>query len=259
MGIDRSVGEGGVNGRDDAIVVQVLLNLNRPPPLPPVGIDGGVGPQTCDAIREFQSRVLGVAAPDGRVDPGGRTLAALRQGVPAGPLSLLMLRGIMPTAKAAKVALYLPHLLTGMAGRQIDSKLRQAHFIAQLAHESGGFVFAEEIASGAAYEGRADLGNTRPGDGRRFKGRGLIQLTGRANYTEYGKAIGRDLTAEPELVATDPALAVDAACWFWETRRINPLADADDVRAVTRRINGGLNGLADREAYLRRAKFFLGL
>ncbi len=259
MAIEQSVGEGGANEREDAIVVQVLLNLNRPPPLPVVHVDGGVGPQTRAAIREFQSRVMGMATPDGRIDPGGRTLAALRQGIPAGEISVPVLHGIMPTATSAKVALYLPHLLVGMGARGITAPLRQAHFIAQLAHESGAFVYAEEIASGEAYEGRADLGNTHPGDGRRFKGRGLIQLTGRANYTAYGHAIGRDLAADPTVVATDPALAVDVACWFWTSRNINPLADADDIRAVTRRINGGLNGLADREAYLRRAKFFLGL
>ena len=259
MCIGQSVGEGGVNARGDAVVVQVLLNFNRPPPLPPLGVDGGVGTLTKDAIREFQARVMQRPAPDGQVDPGGETLAALRRGIPPGAIDALMLRGIMPAATPAKVATYLPHLLTGMAGRDISSKLRQAHFIAQLGHESGAFVFAEELASGDAYEGRANLGNTEPGDGRRFKGRGLIQLTGRSNYAAYGKAIGRDLLANPTLVATDPVLAVDAACWFWATRTINPHADADDVEAVTRRINGGLNGLADRRDYLRRAKFFLGL
>lgn len=118
---------------------------------------------------------------------------------------------------------------------------------------------SSEIASGDAYEGRADLGNTQPGDGPRFKGRGLIQLTGRANYKAYGDAIGIDLLDADgcRRVATDPNLAVDVACWFWETRGLNALADQDDVRAITRRINGGLNGLADRERQLARGKFFL--
>ena len=119
--------------------------------------------------------------------------------------------------------------------------------------------FSEEIASGAEYEGRVDLGNTQPGDGVRFKGRGLIQLTGRANYTKYGKARHRDFTTgdNPKLIATRPALAVDVACWFWKQHKLNALADRDDVTAVTQVINGGLNGLADREAKLARAKFFL--
>ena len=259
MGIAQSVGEGGINNRNDAVVVQTLLNYGRPPPLPPIAVDGSVGKGTKDAIREFQTRVLKSAKPDGRVDPGGTTLTELRKAIPKGPIDAVKLRGVLPGATPAKISLYLAPLLKGMTARAINTNLRQAHFLAQLGHESGAFVFAEEIASGEAYEGRADLGNTQEGDGRRFKGRGLIQLTGRANYTAYGAAIGKDLLTQPELVATDPLLAVDVACWFWETHKINTLADADDIQAVTRRINGGLNGLADRQAYLRRAKFFLGL
>lgn len=258
MPITGSVGRGGTNARGDVLAVQVLLNLNRPPEAAPIAVDGGYGDQTGRAIAAFQARILGTAAPDGRIDPGGRTLRQLRAGIPAGLLDGPILRAIMPAATPARIDTYLPHLLSGMAGRAIDTPLRRAHFIAQLAHESGAFRYAEELADGAAYEGRADLGNTRPGDGRRFKGRGLIQLTGRANYTAYGTAIGRDLAADPTPVATDPALAVDAACWFWATRGLNALADADDVERITRRINGGLNGLEDRKDYLRRAKFFLG-
>jgi predicted chitinase len=118
-----------------------------------------------------------------------------------------------------------------------------------------------EIASGEAYEGRSDLGNTQPGDGRRFKGRGLIQLTGRANYREYGRAITREaeLLATPELLTTDPDLCVDVAGWFWAKRNLNTLADADNLTGVTKRINGGLNGLEDRRRLLKRAKAFLSL
>lgn len=264
MCITASVGAGGTNLPADGIVIQVLLTLNRPAPLPPIAPDGVVGPGTIAAIREFQRRVQHIAAPDGRVDPGGRTLMALRAGLPAfdpaTALTPLVLQGIMPAAKAARIALYRPGLLAGMARRQIDTPLRQAHFLAQLGHESMAFTYAEEIASGADYEGRADLGNTQPGDGVRFKGRGLVQLTGRANYARYGQAIGRDLTSDIDkarAVATDPELAVDVACWFWETRNLNALADADDVKAITRRINGGYNGLDDRMAYLARARFFL--
>ena len=146
-----------------------------------------------------------------------------------------------------------------MPANGIDTPLRCMHFLAQIGHESAGFRYTEEIASGEAYEGRADLGNTQPGDGVRFKGRGLIQLTGRANYAAYGKAIGVDLvdTDAYETLATDPERAVDVACWFWSTHGLNALADADDIEAVTRRINGGLNGLDDRKAYLHRARFFV--
>jgi putative chitinase len=171
-----------------------------------------------------------------------------------------VLKGIMPLGRDDKVALYWPGLKAGMARRRIDTALRQAHFLAQLGHESMSFIHAEELASGEAYDGRADLGNTQPGDGPRFKGRGLIQLTGRANYAKYGLAIGRDLTSDddkPKAVAREPDLAVDVACWFWETRNLNTHADADDVREITRRINGGYNGLEDRMAYLARARFFL--
>ena len=257
MCIDRPVGKGGTNAHDDVLVVQVLLNVNRPAALPRIAVDGGYGTQTGDAIAEFQTRIFGMPNPDGRVDPGGRTLSGLHDGIPAGLLDASILRGIMPPADAGRVERYLPHLLAGMAARHIYTPLRRAHFIAQLAHESGAFRYAAELADGRAYEGRADLGNTQPGDGPRFKGRGLIQLTGRANYAAYAKAIGRDLLADPAPVADEPALAVDVACWFWETRGLNALADADDVAGITRRINGGLNGFADRQAYLRRGKFFL--
>ena len=87
----------------------------------------------------------------------------------------------------------------------------------------------------------------------------MIQLTGRANYRAYGNVIGVDLLNDDqwERVATDPDLAVDVACWFWETRGLNPLADANDVMAITKKINGGFNGLDDRRRQLARAEFFL--
>ena len=135
----------------------------------------------------------------------------------------------------------------------LNSGLRLAHFMAQVAHESGGFRYMEEIASGQAYEGRADLGNTQPGDGKRYKGRGPIQLTGRANYRSYGRRVGIDIEAHPEVVAL-PSFGLLVACMYWETRSINGLADADDVEAVTRKINGGVNGLFERKAYLVKAK-----
>ena len=121
------------------------------------------------------------------------------------------------------------------------------------------FLYTEELASGAAYEGRKDLGNTRAGDGRRFKGRGLIQLTGRANYSAYSKYTGIDYVADPTLLSSDPKIAVDVACWFWKDRGLDTLAERDDVKAVTKRINGGYNGLDDRIQNLRRGKAVLGL
>lgn len=135
----------------------------------------------------------------------------------------------------------------------LDTPLRLAHFMAQVAHESGGFRYMEEIASGQAYEGRADLGNTQAGDGKRYKGRGPIQLTGRANYRTFGRKIGIDIEAHPEVVAL-PSFGLLVACMFWDSKGLNALADADDVVVITKRINGGQNGLAERQAYLVKAK-----
>jgi putative chitinase len=138
----------------------------------------------------------------------------------------------------------------------LDTPLRLAHFMAQLIHESGSFRYMEEIASGQAYEGRRDLGNVEAGDGKRFKGRGPIQLTGRTNYRVYGRAIGIDFERHPELVAT-PSIGLMVACMFWSTHGLNELADADNVERITRKINGGLNGFEDRKLQLKRVKALL--
>lgn len=111
----------------------------------------------------------------------------------------------------------------------------------------------EELATGDAYENRKDLGNMHPGDGRRFKGRGPIQLTGRSAYRAAGKALGLDLENHPELVAT-PGVGFRAAGWFWTMKHINRLAGVPDFDGVTRRVNGGLNGKASRDSYYRVAK-----
>ncbi len=135
----------------------------------------------------------------------------------------------------------------------IDTPLRVAHFMAQATHESAGFRTTEEFADGSAYEGRKDLGNVLQGDGPRFKGRGLLQLTGRNNYRAVGRALGLPLEDEPE-IAADPVTSLRIACYFWRCHRINVPADKDDLAAVTRIVNGGLNGLAERRLYLERAK-----
>lgn len=135
----------------------------------------------------------------------------------------------------------------------INTRLRIAHFLGQTCHESAGFRTAEEFASGENYEGRADLGNNRPGDGVRYKGRGLLQLTGRANYRDFGQKLGVDLEGHPELAA-EPVLSLKIACEFWKKKNISQLCDADDIVEVTRRINGGQNGLDDRRTYTAKAK-----
>ena len=137
-------------------------------------------------------------------------------------------------------------LLAAMSRAGIVDPTERAMFLAQMAHESGNFRYDEEIASGQAYEGRADLGNTQPGDGVRYKGRGYIQLTGRANYRDYGNRLGVDLENNPDL-AKDPNIAADIAIAYWQQRVDRNAARAGDVRTVTRNINGGLNGLADRQ------------
>lgn len=144
----------------------------------------------------------------------------------------------------------LPLLVTRF---KIDTKTRQQHFIAQCAHESDHFQTTQEYASGAAYEGRRDLGNTQKGDGRRYKGRGLIQLTGRFNYQKATDALGEPYVTEPALVERFPAAATVSG-WFWERNGLNELADKDDVKVVTLRVNGGYNGLDSRTAHLNVAR-----
>ena len=139
----------------------------------------------------------------------------------------------------------------------ITTPSRLCHFLAQIAHESDGFRTTEEYASGSAYEGRRDLGNTRTGDGNRYKGRGLIQLTGRANYRAYGTRLGLDLEASPARAA-EPELSLRIACEYWKAKGLNALADRDDITAITRKINGGTNGLADRKKYLAKARTLWG-
>src|SRR4051794_1051789 len=146
-----------------------------------------------------------------------------------------------------------PELQRTLAAYDIDTLLRIAHFLGQTCLESDGFSTTVEYASGEAYEGRADLGNTHPGDGVRYKGRGLLQLTGRANYREFGGRLGCDLEGHPELAA-DPVLSTAIACEFWKKKGLNALCDADDVVAVTRRINGGINGLDQRRELTAKAK-----
>lgn len=144
-----------------------------------------------------------------------------------------------------------------MAEFGIDTPTRQAAFLAQIGHESGGLHWSVEIwgptEAQRRYEGRRDLGNVQIGDGFRFRGRGLIQTTGRANYTATGKALGVDLIAKPELLAL-PELAARSAAWYWKSRDLNALADAGDFERITRKINGGLNGQAERIALWESAR-----
>jgi putative chitinase len=175
----------------------------------------------------------------------------------AGGVSVQQLRTIMPNLSEARANELMPHLNRAMQEAGINTPRRQAAFLAQLAHESGEFRYMEEIASGAAYEGRSDLGNTQPGDGVRFKGRGPIQLTGRSNYAAASQALGIDLVNNPTRAA-DPDVGFRTAAWFWNSRNLNSHADAGNFDAITYRVNGGYNGKAARDAYYARALQTLG-
>lgn len=178
-------------------------------------------------------------------------------------------------ANAKKFAPYIQNVCDKY---QINTPVRQLCFLAQVGHESGGLFFTEELASGAAYEGRKNLGNTQPGDGIKFKGRGLIQITGRNNYESMGLAFGADLVNNPSLLGAKdiskctPEQLKNAALgagWFWDTRKINAIADKINIKlpintgknleafiAVTKKINGGKNGLDDRIARYKSGLLF---
>ena len=266
MCIAFSVGRGGRNDLADVAALQILLNLNMahfPEPRPhALSTDGRIGPNTINAIIAFETVVMGQAESDGIVAPGDATLRALLAGLPPGP-SEEKLAVVLPLALASRITTFYDPLVQGMTAYGITSPLQMAHFLAQIGLESGNFLYTAELASGAAYEGRKDLGNSQDGDGVRYKGRGLIQLTGRNNYTAFSRYTGVDYLAHPELLASDPLVAVDAACWFWKDRGLAPLAEQDDVKAVTKRINGLADGphthLDARIANLNRAKAVLGL
>lgn len=196
--------------------------------------------------------------------------AAAPAGVPVlpGPVTELSLAEKLSYAmdEGLSIADYeriLPHVQASLAACECTTVERVAMWMAQIGHESGGLVYFEELADGSAYEGREDLGNTQPGDGPRYKGRGPIQLTGRSNYTQVSE------WAHTHGYVTSPTFFVDqpeqlgtwdygflGTDWYWVVARpkINAMADAGDIEGVTRAINGGLNGYQDRCERYARAK-----
>ena len=183
---------------------------------------------------------------------------------------------------------YLPWLNMAMVRYEIDSTVRQAMFLSQIAHESGNFRFVEEnlnysvnglrsvfgkyfandeIATQYArrperianrvYANRMGNGNEDSGDGWKYRGRGLIQLTGKNNYLTYAMQANNDSLIDPQIVI-EPEYATDSAGWFWATNGLNRLADKGDVKRVTRRVNGGYNGLTDRSAKFGKLMIILG-
>ncbi|UYZ64378.1 glycoside hydrolase family 19 protein [Hymenobacter weizhouensis] len=174
------------------------------------------------------------------------------------------IKAICPPASMSNIKKHVTHLNEAMRKYKINTRLRQAHFLAQVAHESDHFNTAREYADGSKYEGRLDLGNTEPGDGKRFRGRGLIQLTGRDVYKKYGAYLGKNFIDGTNMfqVEQEP-YASDSAGWFWliykKSKDINGRADRDDVIAVTRAVNGGRNGLTERIKYTNNAKTVFGI
>ncbi|ESP91295.1 glycoside hydrolase family 19 protein [Pseudoalteromonas luteoviolacea] len=198
--------------------------------------------------------------------------------------------GIVPSAKAEDIEKYIDALNEVLPQFEVNTPLRAAHFIAQIAHESGSFRYesenlnysdkalkaifgkyfpTEEEAQAYArkpekianrvYANRMGNGDETSGDGWKYRGRGLIQLTGKDNYHRCGDALAIDLVNDPELVVADPTLTVKTACYYWDSRKLNQYADQDDLLTITKRINGGTHGLDDRAAFLNRAKQFLNI
>lgn len=221
--------------------------------------EGSADPSTGSseqAESEPERRVLGASGGGPPVMRAPAPTASAPASAGAG-LSSDQLTAIIPELSAERAQLLLPYLNAAMSEAEINTPKRQAAFIAQVAHESGGLQWFQEFASGAAYEGRKDLGNTKKGDGKRYKGRGPIQLTGRVNYHDAGEALGLDLEGDPDSVAT-PEVGFRAAAWFWNSKDLNSLADADDFDGITYRVNGGYRGKKSRDAYHARALGQLG-
>lgn len=182
-------------------------------------------------------------------------------------ITVQQLRRAVPQTNSARAQEFVDVFNQWAEKFEINTPIRIVHFLAQIFHESGALRYVEEIASGAQYEGRKDLGNTQPGDGKRFKGRGFIQITGRANYQAYqnsGFCVG-DLVNHPEWLAQKPG-HTKSAMWFWWKRGLSAIADTDNsinssevCKAITRKINGGYNGLSNRQFLMRRFKKEFGV
>jgi putative chitinase len=261
---------------DDVKKLQTKLGLTA---------DGVFGNGTAEAVKKWQG-ANGLTA-DGIVGAGtwGRMFPTTATPTPAptpvpvssGPLKLDKLKGHIPDAVIAQIP-------DTAAKFGINTPLRLAHFLAQCGHESAGFKATQEnlnygakglmsifkkyfpteaealkyerkpeMIANKVYASRMSNGNEASGDGWRFRGRGYIQLTGRANYTAFGKAIGEDIPSTPDAVATKYPLL--SAAWFWSTNGLNGLADKGatdaDVTAITKRVNGGVIGLADRISHFK--------
>ncbi|GAB5399467.1 MAG: glycoside hydrolase family 19 protein [Aureisphaera sp.] len=196
---------------------------------------------------------------------------------------------IIPDVSWGNASKYVNLFDTTLPTYGIDTPLRKAHFLAQVAHESGGFKFVVENLNYSAkalygvfrkyfptmdlanqyarqpekianrvYANRMENGNEASGDGWKFKGRGLIQLTGKSNYKLFSNDAQQDFLDQPDLIAS-PQWALASACWFWKKNNINRYADTDDIHMVTKKINGGYNGLQSRQHFLDEFKKLYGI
>jgi predicted chitinase len=249
--------DGRQKGKSEGVNLHELAELGRKVGCDDLlNLDGG-GSTTLVLQEPGQSAWKVLNTPVGRANlPGtlrynGNNLG-LRIYTEGRDVTAAQLRAIMPTLTRDRLAEFVGPLNRAMTRYDIQTPRRRAAFLAQLAHESGELRFMEEIASGEAYEGRKDLGNTQPGDGKCYKGRGPIQLTGRHNYRKAGAALGIDLERQPDLAA-QPDTGCLVAGWFWHTHQLSALADKKDFKEITRRINGGYRGLEQREKYYRKA------
>lgn len=204
--------------------------------------DGSFGPNTEKSVKDWQKK--NGLKDDGVV--GDITWNKLFNNttttkVSKETLKLEKLKGIIPDKVISQIS-------DTAVKFNITTNLRLAHFLSQCSHESGNFKWVVELASGQAYEGRKDLGNTQPGDGVRFKGRGYIQCTGRLNYIKFSEFIGEDCVTNPDLVSTK--YPMESAAWFFNKNnlwKICDLGSTDEVvTKLTKRVNGGYNGLNSR-------------
>jgi len=213
-----------------------------------IGTQGGTGREAKEVYPAHVDARFTIRTPEGEIDVSPNLIE-----FGAKLISLRNFNNALPFASQTDILTYWLPIADAFEEFQINTSARIEAFLAQIAHESGSLQYAEEIASGEAYEGREDLGNTQPGDGKRYKGRGLIQLTGRNNYRKFGETLDLELEENPEL-AKEPTVAARIAGAYWKTHGLNELADRGNHREVTRRINGGMRGWEDRKANLKNAK-----
>ena len=213
-----------------------------------IGTQGGTGREGDQVYPPHVDLRLTIRTPEGEIDVSpnliefGTKLVSLRN-----------FNKALPYASQTDILKYWLPIADALEEFQINTSARIEAFLGQIAHESGSLQYAEEIASGEAYEGREDLGNTQPGDGKRYKGRGLLMITGKINYRKYGEMLDIPLESNPEL-AKSPENAARIAGAYWQSHGLNELADNEDYRKITRLINGGYNGMDDRLARWSDAK-----